>query len=394
MKKIIKKKKPNDIQTSDGTIETTKLESENHINDNKNMHISDDKITIKENNIIDKNTIVNEKDAIEDKKHIKNNKKEKPLYCCESVVNAEEYGKMAKYFPGVYWFLVTVGAILNLIITAVIAIISRNLVISLVFLVVYQIYIMILYKVKIEYYAKKSFSKKNGETEIHTEFYDDYFIREGEIESLKINYKDLDRCVETDTNFYLEFRKRNKIIFIQKNRCSLELVQFIREKANNLENKLGDKIKFKSVKKPRNFHFVKAFMIILFIMTIACMWLAIGSMEIADKINPKHGFNYIKNAWIIWCWLPIPILSIILGYKYRRLGVKCTKNIVAGYIIGVLLLLYGSFSLFPTFSEDYNKINDYRNIVDAYLPNNGELEIQNWGTYFDEEKTNSTRTCQ
>ena len=29
-------------------------------------------------------------------------------------------------------------------------------------------------------------------------------------------------------------------------------------------------------------------------------------------------------------------------------------------------------------------------IIDAKLPDNGELEIQDWGTYFDEDKTNYT----
>ena len=61
-----------------------------------------------------------------------------------------------------------------------------------------------------------------------------------------------------------------------------------------------------------------------------------------------------------------------------------------GTIIGFLLLVYGSFSLFPTFSQDYSKINSYRSIISAQLPSNGELEIQDWGTYFDEDKTNYT----
>ena len=43
-----------------------------------------------------------------------------------------------------------------------------------------------------------------------------------------------------------------------------------------------------------------------------------------------------------------------------------------------------------TFEQDYNKIDAYKNYIDAPLPNNGELEIQNWGIYFDEDKTNYT----
>lgn len=390
VKKLLKKKNTNDIQLSKEEIETTKLESENHINDNKNMYINDDKITIKENNIIDKKTIVSEKDEMKDKKNNKTNNNSKPLFTCDSIIDAEEYGKMAKYFPRFYWYFVIIGAGINLLITAVIAIISRNLIISLVFFVVYQIYLMILYKVKLEYYAKKMFNPQNMESEIHSEFYDDYFIRQGEIETLKIYYSDINRCIETDTNFYLEFKKRNKVIFIQKNRCELQLIQFIREKFSNIDNRLGDSSKLKRARKTHNTKFIKIFMIILFVMTIATIWMSMGSINIVDKLNPQHGFNYIKNVWVLWCWLPIPITSIVLGYKYRKAGFKCTKNIVAGYIVGFLLIIYGSFSLFPTYEEDYSKIYDYRNIVNVNLPVNGELEIQNWGTYFDEDKTNYT----
>ena len=74
--------------------------------------------------------------------------------------------------------------------------------------------------------------------------------------------------------------------------------------------------------------------------------------------------------------------------QYKKMGFKCKKNIVGGFIIGFLLLLYGVFSILPnTFEKDYNQINSYKDIIDAELPNNGELEIQDWGTYFDEDKT-------
>ena len=328
------------------------------------------------------------------KKETKKKSNSKCLYTCESKIDAYEYKRMAKYFPQMYWAYVIWGTILNLIITSIIAILSRNLVATLIFFVAYQIFLMILYKVRLEHFAEKSFNsmQKKGisDTEIHTEFYEDYFVRQGEVETIKINYNDIDRCVETDTNFYLKFGKKNKIIFIQKNCCDLELISFIREKFKDLENHLGDNSNFKGVKKYHNPSFIKTFMIILFIITICSLWGALWTMTLVDKINPQHGFNFTKNAWVFWCWLPVPLLSIILGFKYKNAGFKCTKNIVGGFIIGFLLLIYGSFCLFPTFSQDYSKIDTYRNIIDAKIPDNGELEIQDWGTYFDEDKTNYT----
>lgn len=142
--------------------------------------------------------------------------------------------------------------------------------------------------------------------------------------------------------------------------------------------------------KYHNYNFIRIGMIILFVITILSLWGSLISAAILDYLKPQHGFNFIKNMWILWCWLPIPILSIILGFKFNSKGFKCTKNIVAGFIIGFLLLIYGSFCLVPTFSEDYSKIDKYRDIIDAEIPNNGEIEIQDWGTYFDEDKTEYT----
>lgn len=336
--------------------------------------------------------IVNQEKKDTSKKEKKKKNNDKYLYSCESKIDSYEYKKMAKYFPQIYWTFVAWGTIINFILTTIVAILFRNTITTLIFLVLYQIYIMILYKVRLEHFVEKVFNSQKKkiitDTEFHIEFYDDCFIRQGNTETIKYNYNDIDRCIETNTNFYLGLSKRNKIIIIQKNSCSLELISFIRKKFNNLENHIGDNSNFKGVKKYHNPNFIKIFMIVLFIITICSLWGALYSVALANIINPQHGFNFIKNTWVFWCWLPIPILSIVLGFKYKKAGFKCTKNIVGGFIIGFLLLIYGSFWLIPTFEEDYSKLDKYKTFIDAKLPNNGELEIQDWGTYFDDDKTN------
>ena len=335
----------------------------------------------------------NEKKELKDelKKDIKKKNNSKCLYSCESVLDAYEYQKSVKYFPQIYWSFVIWGTILNLIFTAVIAIIAKNYVVPFIFFICYQIYVMILYKVRLEHFALKSFNaakKRDGvDCVIHTEFYEDYFIRQGETTTYKINYEDIDTCIENDTHFYLRNIKMNKIIIIQKNACDLELINFIREKFKDLENNLGDNLGLTRNKKKVNTSLISTLMIILFIATLCCLWGALWSMSLINEINPQHGFNFTKNTWVFWCWLPIPVASVVLGFIFKVKGIKCTKNIVAGFIIGFLLLIYGSFSLLPTFSEDYSKINDYKKYIDASIPTNGELEIQNWNTYFDDDKS-------
>ncbi len=333
----------------------------------------------------------------------KEQKKKKCLYSCESIINGYEYKKMAKYFPKeIYWFFVFGNTFFNILCTAFVAIFSKNWILTATVFILCQIVILIVCKIQLEAFAERTFisnaikqynlkkETKDFEIREETKFYDTYFIRKDEKVSLKINYSEISRCVENDTNFYLKYPQRNKIIILQKNRCSLELINFIRNTFKNRENHLLDPTKLKGAKKSHNPTFIKNGMLILFIITIASFWGAANTFFLLNKLHGYHGFNFLKNAWVFWCWLPIPILSIFLGFKYRNDDFKCKKNIVGGFIIGFLLLGYGSFCLFPTFSADYSKIEAYKNIIDAKLPENGELEIQNWGTSFEDDKTEYT----
>lgn len=321
-------------------------------------------------------------------------KKNRCLYKCESITDGYEYSKMAKYFPKrIYWVYVKLVTLLNFVITGFISLLFKNWIISLIFFVLLEIYIFIYYKTCLESVTerfqnnriKKGLAEASGENE----FYEDYIIINHKKSSVTINYSEISRCVETDTNFYLEYPNKNLIIIIQKNKCDLELINFIRSKFKNLENNLGDSSNFKGVdnfKNTDNTLSISYFMTFLFILTIGSLWGALWSYSLIDELNPQHAFNFLKNTWIFWCWLPIPIISIVLGYKYKNKGINCTKNIVGGFIIVFLLLIYGSFCLMPTFNEDYSKINDYKNYIDANIPSSGELEIHYWGNYFDDDK--------
>ena len=100
---------------------------------------------------------------------------EKCLFSCESTIDGYEYKKMAKYFPKrMYWVFVIRGTILNVIITALIAIITQSWIVTLIFLLVYEVYLMIYYKLQLEPMAEKVHNArlKRGEIEVdfETEF--------------------------------------------------------------------------------------------------------------------------------------------------------------------------------------------------------------------------------
>lgn len=341
-----------------------------------------------------KEEMIVQNNIIEDKKETKR-KDNKCLYTCESIVDAYEYKIMAKYFPKrMYWVFVLRWTYINILSSALLTIFLQSFELTFVLFIILEICAILICKFRLEHLAEKSFDSylKRGivDTNIETEFYEDYFIRKGTTASLTIKYSDITRTVENDTNFYLEYSQRNTIIIIQKNRCDLELISFIREKFNNLENHLGDSYKFKGVKKYHNPNFIKNGMMVLCILTILSFFASMWSFSVVSTLTNNHGFGFSKDAWVIWLWLPIPILSVVLGIKYRDAGFKCNENIIVGLIVGALLLINGSFCLFPTFTEDYSKIYEYQDIIGVQLPNDGTLQIQDWGTYFDENKTEYT----
>ena len=286
--------------------------------------------------------------------------------------------------------MVRYGTILNLIFTAIIVILSKSSIEVLTFFIICEAIVMITYKIRLEKNAEKSFNtmkeKKRIDAEWNIKFFEDYFIEYGETTSCKMEYSDIERLIETDTNIYLKHGIKKIVIIIQKNKCEIELMNFIRQKFKNIEKDLENKknIEYK------NPNFIKSGMIILFIVTIASLWGGLYSVGLVNNILNPHGFNFTKTMWVFWCWLPIPILSIVLGFKYKNKGFKCTKNIVAGFIIGFLLLCYGAFCFFPTFEQDYSKIDDYKNIIDAELPSSGVLEIMEDMTTIEQDKTEYT----
>lgn len=128
-------------------------------------------------------------------------------------------------------------------------------------------------------------------------------------------------------------------------------------------------------------------MLASFLLTILSIYGAILTSGLVSKNKPSSLFN--ESIWVFWLWLPIPIISIILGFKYEKNGFKCTKNIIGGFIVGILLLVFGSFTfIMPSPKINYNKINNYKEILNVDFPKKGILIQENSESAFDDDKIN------
>ena len=282
---------------------------------------------------------------------------------------------------------------LSAIATALLAISCNNILeVFIIFIVILSI-CLIVYRLNLEKFTFKSFNKllkkKNiDKLIIYFNFYEDYLTMEDKDATVKILYVDIDKIIETDDNFYLKCSRLNKTIIIIKKDCELELINFVKDKFDNIENRKGNKVK--PIKFTHNPSFIKNGMIVLFVLTLFTIVIGSELLNIVDKLTYHPGYEVVLNNYVYWLLLPIPILSIILGFKYNYLGFKCTKNIVAGFIMSFLLFLIGATCLFYDQGREYSEIYKYNNIINLDLPNDGKMQVVDWDTYFDNDKTKYT----
>lgn len=163
-----------------------------------------------------------------------------------------------------------------------------------------------------------------------------------------IPYQRITKTVETETNIYIEID--GGLITLQKDKCTNGILEFLREKCRE---SLSVTQKKKVIENVNNPEVLRVVMIILFVLTCICIPL---TLSIINKGNGNQNpFEVLKNYWIFWLWLPIPILSIVLGFKYRKVRNAYDANIIVGFIVGILLSLFGCFCFTQIVDEEFDE---------------------------------------
>ena len=87
----------------------------------------------------------------------------------------------------------------------------------------------------------------------------------------------------------------------------------------------------------------------------------------------------IKYRWVVLFYLPIPIISTILGFIYNNRGHDCLKNIIAGFISFFCILGFGvtSFRLenmLLEFQKEMSYLENYKEMMKIpVVPRVGQL---------------------
>lgn len=127
-----------------------------------------------------------------------------------------------------------------------------------------------------------------------------------------------------------------------------------------------------------NQKFKKYMLILLFLFTIFSFYIASG---IVNAVSKKNGVLVYEYMWIFLLFLPIPLLSVILGTIAKKRGYQCKKNIIGGIIVAILMLMYGTMSYDTennNISTDYAYVGDLEEILSVDFPDTGKIELYSY----------------
>jgi hypothetical protein len=122
----------------------------------------------------------------------------------------------------------------------------------------------------------------------------------------------------------------------------------------------------------------RAISILLFVASLLTIWFALICVGIMSVI--KLGSTLNENMWMFFLFVPIPIASIVFGYYLKKKGYKYKKNVIVGFIMAVLLLIYGSFSFVfaDVYSHSDEPILKAEQTLNIDIPTHVRINTQEW----------------
>lgn len=217
-------------------------------------------------------------------------------------------------------------------------------------------------------------------------FYADHLVynvwSDNSTSTFKKKYSELKTKLHDDKYIYIMFDNRYAVI--DKNSCNEHLDQLsqligLQQKQTNTGTyKYTNSTDSTNEQKPQS-RWVSALLIVLFVLSLASLFIALMLMAMARVLSPLPEFALAttEHMWVFYLVIPIPATSIALGIIYKRKGYKCKKNIVAGIIMAVILFIYGSFTAIfdPQISHDMQYVEELSQEIGFEIPTDGYVSV-------------------
>jgi hypothetical protein len=115
------------------------------------------------------------------------------------------------------------------------------------------------------------------------------------------------------------------------------------------------------------------------ILFVASLLSILGALVLVNTVSTVNGL-FIENMWMFFLFVPIPIASIVFGYYLKKKEYKYKKNVIVGFIMAVLLLIYGSFSFVfaDVYSHSDEPILKAEQTLNIDIPTHVRINTQEW----------------
>lgn len=121
---------------------------------------------------------------------------------------------------------------------------------------------------------------------------------------------------------------------------------------------------------------------ILFWCTLFSPLASFSFASMIGEINIFSVFGVIRYSWIMWLFIPIGVLSLLIGLKLKKGEQKYKKNFIIAFICIPLIIIFGSYRfIFKEISYDVSKISAIENEINLDLPNQVKIVTNEMGTF-------------
>lgn len=161
-------------------------------------------------------------------------------------------------------------------------------------------------------------------------FYDDYFeiisTSDNSNEKLTIKYNEINSKYQDDKYIYLLIM--NSFFAIDKSSC-----------IDNIDE-LHKLLKINKIQKSKK---VNVLLWVMFILALVSIQVGLMIVALCTSESPFYLFPYelINHIYKFFLIIPIPIISFVLGFIYRKKGYNCGKNIIPFVVIIALFIIGG-----------------------------------------------------
>lgn len=119
-------------------------------------------------------------------------------------------------------------------------------------------------------------------------------------------------------------------------------------------------------------------------------WLTLFSpmvaFTLASTIGEPEIFDIagmVRYSWVMWFFIPIAVLSILIGVKLKKLGESYKKNFIIAFICIPLIIIFGSYRFIfsDVVSYDVGKVAIVEDIIGLDLPNEIKIATMPFDSY-------------